>query len=88
MNDRIHPKGPRPLPASGQDEYGAANLRKPRGGVPVWVWVIIAVVLLLPVGCMGAGCLFYLVKQLAAEPPQKVPFATASAVTAPLPDER
>jgi len=88
MNDRIQSHPPRPNPPSDEDENYAANLRKPQGGVPVWVWVIIGVVLLLPVGCMGAGALFYVLKRSA--PSQGVPVATARAVPmpAPQPDER
>lgn len=88
MNERIQAEPPRPLPTSNQGEYDAANLRKPPSGVPVWVWVIIGVVLLLPVGCMGAGALAYFLKR--ATPSQGVPVATARAVPlpAPQPDDR
>jgi len=84
MNDRIQSQPPRPNPPSNEDEHYAVNLRKPPSGIPVWVWVIVGAVLLLPVGCMSAGALVYFLK-VTDQPPRKMTAATARAVPAPLP---
>lgn len=86
MNDHI--QAHRPPPPSRPDDQDMAHLRKPQGGIPVWVWVVIGVVLLLPVGCMGAGALFYFLKR--AAPSQAVPVVTArtAPLSSPQPDDR
>jgi len=97
MNERIQSQPPRPLPTSNQDEHDTANLRKPRSGIPGWVWVMIAVPLLLVVGCVGlgsAGFFYHMFLGVAPQPAQQrpAPAATARVVPAPLPapqpDER
>ena len=84
MSDRIQAQPPRPTPVSSQDEYEAINLRKPRGGVSAWVWAIIAIAVLLPVGCMGLGGVFFFLKLASTSSPQP-PAAAARAAPAPLP---
>jgi hypothetical protein len=68
MNDRIQSNRPSPN-SSEQDEYYAVNLRKPRSGVPGWVWVLIALAVMGVGGMFCAGMAAGLLAFRAGKPP-------------------
>ena len=83
MTDRIQAAPPRQTPSSDRQEYEAVDFRKVRSGVSGWMWVLIAVPVLMVLGCVGlAGVGLFLHSELA---PQSVPPATAPAVPMPAP---
>jgi hypothetical protein len=83
MNDRIQSAPPRPITSSVRQEYEAVDLRKPRSGIPGWVWMLIAVPVLAVLGWVGGAGAFLLVKSGAKS--QSMPPVIARAVPMPMP---
>jgi hypothetical protein len=91
MNEHIQSGPPRPNPASDRAEYGAVELRKSRRGVPGWVWLLIALPLVLLLTCTGALVLGLLLHSEAPAPParwQPMPAATMRVLPAPVPERQ
>jgi len=87
MNDGVQAEPPRPNPTADQDEYYAVDLRKPQTRFAGWLWVIVAVPLLLFFTCgLGTVVFFLLLKpQSVQQPPVPAVRATARAVPMPIP---
>jgi hypothetical protein len=86
MNDRIQSNQPGPNPSSDEDEYYAVNLRKPRSGIPGWVWVLVALPVLVIGGlfCAGLAAGFLMVYRAGKSPPPVVsPALPAPGLPAP-----
>jgi len=93
MTDGFQPNPHRQNRSFDRDEFDGheANLRKPRGGLPWWVWVVIAVPFLgmavLFCGGVAAGFLWSF-REAAAPAPAVAPPAPAPEMpAAPQPDK-
>ena len=83
MTDRIQPTPPRPTPSADRQGYEAVDFRNARSGILAWIWVLIAVPVLMVLGCVGlAGTLLFVHVGASS---QSLPPATARAVPMPMP---